>query len=117
MFKKEDLKNGMRIKTRDGEIMMFMDGIFYGLGDMYNYKPLNNYTNYPNLYGYRKSDCDIIAIYDIPYCEGNLLRTGEMGKLLWEYEEKDTDIKKEIADIKEQQRKLADRLEEIEKEC
>lgn len=96
-FSKSDLKNGMRVEFEDGakclmfdgKMLRFLDGRYWT--DICNYD--ENLNNLKPSVGFK-----IVKVYDVPSNPSNILKSYELGELLWERPTKVTLTPKQIAD-------------------
>lgn len=109
MFKKEDLKNGMRVETRDGEMMLYMDGFLYGFNGE-GYVDVYDFIAYPNVFANGEGMADIMKIYDKPTDEFNMLASEEIGELLWDRNNMEENLYKQIKEAIETLKSLEENL-------
>lgn len=89
-FKQEDLKTGMVVERRNGEMLMFLDTelsrIFVSKNFTYSAR-LESFENFKNKFGY---PCDIIRVFSLEK-EVNLEKENwGTTKVLWEEKSKET---------------------------
>lgn len=110
-FTKSDLKNFMRVKYRNGDVRIYMDGRLYDGASCRGY--IEYYDE--NLICHHRPDTNIAAVFEQP-CEPDL-SIHRQGKLIWERKEKSEQeielekLQEQIKALEKQAQKLKETMQ------
>lgn len=85
-FSKKDLRNGMKVVQRNGDVMIFIDDCLY---ERNQYERIDNYQDNLLFDRYDETDYDIVKVFESEARTGSFLSFElKQHKLIWERVEK-----------------------------